>query len=147
MNRQKLNLSITINSPKEKVWKVLLEDQTYRQWAAAFMEGSYAKTDWQEGSKALFLGPDGDGMSSRIVKHIPNEVITIEHRGVVKDGEENFENEAAQAWRGTQETYRVREADNNTTLEIEQDVTDDYAEYFKKAWRKALEKIKILAEN
>lgn len=147
MSRQKLNLSTIINAPKEKVWKVLLNDETYRQWAALFMEGSHAITDWNEGSKALFLGPDKTGMVSRIKKHIPAEMITIEHLGIVKDNQEDYDSDEAKEWQGTLETYRVEEENGKTRLEIDQDVTDEYKEYFDKAWMRALEKIKELAEK
>lgn len=39
---------IDINASKEKVRHVLFDDATYRIWAAEFMEGSYAESDWQE---------------------------------------------------------------------------------------------------
>ena len=42
---EKMNFSIDINAPKEKVWNVLWDDDSYRKWTSAFAEGSYAKTD------------------------------------------------------------------------------------------------------
>jgi len=63
---------ITINATPEKVWKILWNDSTYRKWTTVFAEGSFAETDWQEGSKVLFLGPEGRGMVSRIKRNIPN---------------------------------------------------------------------------
>jgi uncharacterized protein YndB with AHSA1/START domain len=62
---QKINFSISINAPKEKVWKVLWNDDSYRKWTSAFAEGSYAVTDnWKEGTKVKFLDPKGSGMIS-----------------------------------------------------------------------------------
>src|SRR5215813_6310051 len=78
---RKLTFSTTINAPKEKVWRVMLEDPTYRQWTSVFHEGSYALTDWAVGSKALFLIPEGDGMVRRIVAHRPKEFLSIEPLG------------------------------------------------------------------
>lgn len=146
MSREKIKLSTIIKASKEKVWKVLLDDKTYRQWVAVFMEGSYAETDWKEGSKALFLSPEGDGMRSRIKKHIHEEVITIEHLGMVEKRKEIFDSEQAKAWSGTCETYRVKELNGETKLEIEQDVNEEYKDYFEKTWKQALQKIKELAE-
>ncbi|MEI9912589.1 MAG: hypothetical protein WDO71_24880 [Bacteroidota bacterium] len=55
---QRINFSISINAPKEKVWQVLWNDSSYRQWTSAFSEGSYVVTDnWKEGTKILFLSP------------------------------------------------------------------------------------------
>ncbi len=42
---------IEIKAPKEKVWKVLWDDETYGKWTAAFFEGSHAETGWKEGRK------------------------------------------------------------------------------------------------
>ncbi|MBN8571144.1 MAG: SRPBCC domain-containing protein, partial [Ignavibacteria bacterium] len=96
-----INFSVQINAPREKVWSVLFDDATYREWTAAFHEGSYAETDWQEGSKALFLGPGGkDGMVSTIARNIPNEFLSIKHLGTVKDGVEDTTSEEVQKWAG-----------------------------------------------
>ncbi|MEX0968196.1 MAG: hypothetical protein WD077_13225 [Bacteroidia bacterium] len=51
MTLQTIRKSIGINAPKEKVWNVLLQDETYRIWTSAFEPTSYAVTDWKEGSK------------------------------------------------------------------------------------------------
>jgi hypothetical protein len=40
----------------ESMW----DDSTYRQWTSAFSEGSHAVSDWKEGSKVLFLSPEGE---------------------------------------------------------------------------------------
>ena len=83
-----LKFQANINAPKEKVWEILWNDQTYRKWTAAFTEGSHAESDWNEGSKILFLSPKGDGMFSVIDKKIPNEQMTFRHLGEIKNGVE-----------------------------------------------------------
>ena len=60
-----LNFSININAPKEKKWKTLWDDTTYRQWTRIFSEGSYAVSDWNEGSRVLFLSAEGELVSRR----------------------------------------------------------------------------------
>jgi uncharacterized protein YndB with AHSA1/START domain len=65
---EKLNFSIDIKAPIQKVWDTLWADETYRKWTAAFSEGSYAESDWNEGSRILFLSPAGDGMLARIAE-------------------------------------------------------------------------------
>lgn len=72
----------------KKIWNVLWTDATYRMWTSAFCEGSYAVSDWKEGSKILFLSPDGGGMSSIIAKNIPNEFMSFKHLTEVKNNEE-----------------------------------------------------------
>jgi hypothetical protein len=144
---QRLTFSITINAPKAKVWRVMLEDATYRQWTSAFQEGSYAVTDWSVGSKALFLSPQGDGMVSRIAVHRPNEFLSIEHLGIVKNGVEDTKSEAVKAWAGALEDYTLTETNRASTLNVEMDVADDYRKYFEETWPKALSKLKELAER
>ncbi len=68
---EKVQFKTTINAPREKVWQVLWNDATYREWTAAFQEGSYAETDWKKGSKVLFWMGNGSGMVSALLKIIP----------------------------------------------------------------------------
>ena len=60
----RLHYSVDIDAPRQRVWDVLWDDRTYRDWTSAFMEGSHAVSDWREGSKIQFLDPSGDGMSA-----------------------------------------------------------------------------------
>lgn len=144
---QKLTFSVPIKASKEKVWKTLFEDETYRKWTSPFAEGSYAETDWKEGSKALFLSPNGDGMVSRIETHRPNDYLSILHLGVVKNGVEDTTSEEVKAWAGAHENYTVKEANGVTTVSIEMDSTEEYKSYFEETWPKALAKLKEIAES
>jgi hypothetical protein len=51
---KQLHFSTDINAPRETVWNVLWNDATYRDWTSVFAEGSYAVSDWNEGSKIQF---------------------------------------------------------------------------------------------
>jgi uncharacterized protein YndB with AHSA1/START domain len=144
---QKVTFSTVINAPKEKVWRAMLDDATYRQWTSAFQEGSYAVTDWKEGSKALFLTPEGTGMVSRIVTHRPNEFLSIEHLGIVKNGVEDTESDEVRAWAGALEDYTLKEVAGASTLTVEMDVAEEYKKYFEETWPKALGKLKEVAEK
>jgi len=144
---KKLNLSIKINSPKEKVWKVLWDDVSYRKWTGAFSEGSYAVSDWKEGSKILFLSPVGEGMFSMIFKKNPNELMSFKHLGTVKNGEEQPENEESKKWSGAMENYSLHESNGVTELTVTMDITEEFEQYFKEAFPKALELVKRLAES
>jgi uncharacterized protein YndB with AHSA1/START domain len=134
--------NVQINAPKERVWDVLWNDDTYRQWTAAFHEGSYAKSDWEEGGSIQFLSPEGDGMYSRIQKKIPNSVMIFEHLGEIKGGVEQPKSE----WSGARESYYLSDNNGMTELKVEIDLSDEYAEYFKDIFPKALEVVKRLAE-
>lgn len=144
---ENLTFSIHIKAPRETVWRTLLDDATYREWTSVFAEGSYALTDWQEGSKALFLSPEGDGMVSTIATHRPNEFISIKHLGMVKKGVEDTESDDVKGWSGALENYRVEDADGGTRLSIEMQTTDEYRKYFEETWPKALDKVKAISER
>ena len=144
---KKLNFNTRINAPKEKVWKVLWQDDTYRKWTSAFSEGSYAVSDWNEGSKILFLSPGGEGMFSTIDKKIPNEYMSFKHLGTVKGGIEQPETEESKGWSGAKENYILKERDGATELDVEMDITEDFEQYFQDTFPKALERVKDLAEN
>jgi len=145
---EKLNFSTTINAPKEKVWKTLWDDANYRKWTSAFCEGSYAETDnWKEGTEVKFLDPNGSGMISRIAVNRPNEFMSFQQLGEVKDGVEDRTSDKVKEWAGGTENYTLRESNGVTTLDIEMDITDEYKDMFKEMWPKALEQVKILSEQ
>lgn len=145
---EKLNYTISINAPKEKVWNTLWEDASYRAWTAPFMEGSYAKTDnWKEGTKVLFLDPKGSGMVSRVAANRPNEFMSFEHLGEVKDGVEDTSSDKVKAWAGAHENYTLTETGGKTALTVEMDIADEFKDYFMNTWPKAMERIKELSEE
>ncbi|CAN5507420.1 hypothetical protein BH23BAC1_BH23BAC1_24520 [soil metagenome] len=139
--------SIEIDAPKEKVWEVLQEDQYTRNWYAEFKEGSHAVTDWKEGSKALFLDNEGNGMIGRIITKKPFEIISIEYDGFIMGGVEDYESEGARATKGTKETYRLSGTNGKTKLDIESDMGKDWFDSMSEAWDRALEKIKELSRQ
>jgi uncharacterized protein YndB with AHSA1/START domain len=150
---KKINFSIQINAPREKVWNTMLNDETYREWTKAFNEGSYFKGDWSEGSKILFLGPSpvegqGEGgMVSKIKENRPHEFLSIEHLGIMVNGVEDTESEEARKWTPAYENYTFTEKNGGTELSIEMDTTEEMKTEFEKMWPRALEKLKELAEK
>ena len=143
----KLKFNTTIDAPREKVWSVLWNDETYRAWTSAFMEGSYAETDWKQGSKVLFLDGKGEGMVSTIADARPNEYMSIKHLGMVKDGVEDTTSEEVKKWAGAMENYTLKGENGRTELLVDMDTTEGSVEYFEKTWPKALEKLRELAEK
>ena len=143
----KKEFKIVINAPREKVWNILWADSTYREWVSAFMEGSYAVTDWEKGSKALFLGSGGNGMVSVIAENIPNEYMSIKHLGEVKDGVEDTGSESAKEWAGALENYTLKALNDGTELTVDMDIAPDFMDYFMTTWPKALAKLKEIAER
>lgn len=149
---QKINFSVFIEATRERVWKTMLEDATYREWTEPFNPGSYYKGDWREGSKMLFLGPDPNGggeggMVSVVRVNRPKEFLSIEHLGLVKGGVEDTTSEEVKKWMPAFENYTFRDKDNGTEVLVEMDTNDEYKEMFEGMWPKALERLKELAEG
>ncbi len=136
-----LQFKSTIQAPASKVWDVLWSDDTYRQWTAVFHAGSHAVSDWQEGSKIQFLGPNGDGMHSLIEKKIPGQLMIFKHLGEIKDGVE-----VDSKWGEAREKYELMEQSGVTELNVTLDSVEEFEKYFSDIFPKALEVVKQLSE-
>ena len=145
--KYELKKSIEINAPKEQVWDVLINDKFTRLWYAEFSEGTYAETDWTVGGKAVFKDNSQSGIVGEIIANKPNEVLSLEYKGVVKDGKEDYESEEAESVKGGHETYLLSEKNGVTDLSIECDTSDAYLATMEPMWDKALQKIKSLSES
>ncbi|AEV99858.1 ATPase [Niastella koreensis] len=143
---EKQEFKIAIDAPREKVWNILWTDDSYRAWTAPFTEGSHAITDWKKGSKVLFLDSKGMGMVSKIDETIPNEYMSFEHLGYVKDGVEDVTSDEVKSFAGAHENYTLKDLDGRTELIVDMDMNDQYKDYFIQTFPKALAKVKELAE-
>jgi hypothetical protein len=144
---EKMNFSISIDAPKERVWRTLWNEDSYRKWTAVFSEGSTVETDnWKEGSKVLFLDSKRNGMVSKVAANRPNEYMLFEHLGEVKDGVEDTTSEKVSSWSGARESYTLTSTANGTDLKVDMDVTEEFKDYFLKTFPQALDKVKELAE-
>ncbi len=148
---EKMHFSTVINAPKEKVWKTMLDKDTYEKWTEIFGPGSTYDGDWSEGSKILFLAPDEagkmSGMVSRIKENRPYEYISMESIGMVQDGKEDTSSQEAKEWAGALENYTFKETDGKTEVLVDVDINEEFTEMFQDMWPKALQKLKELAEK
>ncbi|MET0759264.1 MAG: SRPBCC domain-containing protein [Flavobacterium sp.] len=144
---KKLEFTVNIKAPKEKVWEALWKEPNYQKWTSVFSPGSKAVTDWKEGSKVLFLSEKGDGMYSKIEKSVPNTLMSFKHLGEVKNGQEQPLNEETKKWTGAMENYLLEDHQGTTSLRVEMDSADEYTDFFNEKFPKALENVKMLAEN
>jgi hypothetical protein len=148
-----LHFSIDIRAPKDKVWRTMFADNTYREWTSAFSPGSYFEGSWAQGSKILFLGPDPDekvgigGMVSRIAENRLHEYMGIEHLGMVSNGVEDTQSDAVKDWAGARENYSFSESSGVTNLRVEMQTAPSYETIFNDSWPKALQKLKALCES
>lgn len=144
---EKIRFTTIINAPREKVWSILWTDETYRAWTSAFSEGSCAVTDWKKGSKVLFMDGKGSGMVSRIYDLVPNEYMSFQHLGEVKDGVEDTTSERVQQWAGGRENYTLNTVGSTTELITELDMPVEFKDYFMNTFPLALQKVKELSEQ
>lgn len=144
---RKLSFSIDINAPKEKVWYSLWDDENYESWTSAFCEGSNIATDFEEGSKIYFMGPDGSGMNSRVTIKKPFDVMSFNHYGELKNWKEMPQSEITKSWSGSEERYGLTEKDGVTTVDVTVDIVESHEGYFNEAFPKALDKLKEIAES
>lgn len=147
-----MDFNININAPREKVWDVLFGEETYPIWTTAFSEGSKVETDWQKGSKALFLDAHNRGMVSKIAENVPNEFMSIEHLGMYANGVEDYESEEVKSWAGAKENYTLTDVNGKTLLHVfmemdESEKNKQMIDMFAEMWPKALDKVKELAEK
>ncbi len=142
-----LSFKTEIAASADKVWEILWNDATYRQWTSVFSEGSYAVSDWKEGSSIKFLGPDGGGMYSIIEKSIPGKFMSFKHLGEMKKGMEQPIDDETKKWSGAMENYTLYETNGSTELTVDLDITEEFQDYFSKTFPKAIEKVKEISEG
>lgn len=144
------HFEVSINAPASKVYRLMLEEKTYKAWTAEFNPTSSYKGSWDKGSKILFVGTDADGktggMVSRIQEHVPNQFVSIEHLGMIQDGKEITSGPEVDAWSGATENYTYQEKNGKTLLLIDLDSNEELKAYFSETYPKALNKLKEICE-
>ena len=138
-----LHYTIDIDAPRDKVWRVLWDDASFRDWSSVFAEGSYAVSDWKEGSTVQFIDPSSNsGMQAIIEKKRPGEYISFRHEAEIKDGKV----QPGPAWSGAHENYTLTSNDGRTTLKVDVDAADEHRKMFEDTFPKALKRVKALSE-
>lgn len=138
-----MHFTIDIDAPREKVWRVLWDDASFRDWSSVFAEGSYAVSDWKEGSTVQFIDPSSnDGMQSIIETKRPNEFMSFRHEAEIKAGTV----QPPAAWAGAHEDYTLTSRDGRTMLRVDLDAADEHRQMFDEKFPKALQRVKALSE-
>ena len=143
---KRLQWSVDIAAPASKVYQLMVGPESYTQWTSAFGDGLYFEGSWQKGQPIRFLTPSGHGVISEIAENRPNEFISIRHLGYIANGVEDTSSEAIRAWAPAYENFTFTAAPQGTTLTVDQDMTDEFAEMVE-AWPKALGTLKALCES
>jgi hypothetical protein len=142
---QKLQFTIEIEAPCEKVWNTLWGDKTFRDWGNIIDEGQYMVGEMKEGNEVQFISSaSGYGVTSLIERLVPNELVSFRQ---LVDTKDSGEREREKEWTGGMESYSLAGDDNVTTLKVTIDVPTGLEETFKVRFPKALERVKFLAEK
>lgn len=151
---QKLQFKIEINAPVAKVYNLMLgldNKESHEEWTAAFNPTSTYEGSWNKGSKIIFVGTAKDGkrggMIAEIAENIPNQFVSIHHRGILDDDQEITTGEMVELWASGFENYTFEDLGNSSFVTIDVDIPEEYLEYMNSVWPKALARLKELAEN
>lgn len=139
-----MTFSIAINAPKQRVWDVLWQDTTFRQWAGLIDPGTYMVGELAEGNEVQFISAEnGYGVTSLVDTVALGELLILKHQADTQDAGARAR---ADEWTGGEERYELTEANGVTTLTATFDVPTEMETYFAEAYPKAFAKVKELAE-
>ena len=141
MKTQTIDQQIKIHAPAKKVWQVLWDNDSYRKWAAAFMDGSHYSGDLKQGGRIRFLDPNNNGMESEVASLTENREITFHHLYELEAGKEG------ESLGKLREQYTLEEQNGVTTLSLNSEMPSKYFEELDAATTRALQVIKELAEE
>lgn len=142
---KEMSFSVKIHASKDRVWSVLWQDETFRDWAGFIDPGTYMAGELKEGNEIQFISSEnGYGVTSLVDKLHVGEFLLLKHRA---DTQESGKRLRKQEWSGGEERYTLVEDDGITTLTAAFDVPPELETFFKENYPKALERIKVLAED
>lgn len=151
---EKMQFTVLIKAPAQKVYETMLglkNKETYNSWTTIFSPTSTYEGTWEKGSKILFVATDEKGekggMVSMVEEHIPAKFVSIRHYGFVQGDKEVTEGEMVEKWAGAHENYTFTEENGTTTVTIDIDIIDEYLDFFKNIYPKALDGLKNVVLN
>ncbi len=144
---KRLDFSVEIAAPPSRVWHHLFTDESFRKWTAAFTPGSHFQGSWMPGDTIRFLDPNGDGMLSRVTQRREGELMSLEHFGIVKGGQDVTEGPEAAQWTPAVEEYCLTASDSGTQLKVASDTSEAMESFFSEAWPRALARLKEICES
>ncbi len=92
-------------------------------------------------------GVESGGMASRVKENRLHEYISLEHYGIIVNGEIDTTSDEVKKWTPAFENYTFKEADAGTELIIDMDINAEHKVEFEEMWPKALAVLKELAEQ
>ena len=138
-----LHFSINIKKDAQAIWKILWHDKTYRLWAGDFSKGSYAESDWKEGSRVEFYNSRGLRSEAIIETRKENEAMIFRFDGLPEACSKINENGKIISYK----KYILKPIGDITMLSVYLDIDEEREPYYLENYPKALDKIKQLAEQ
>lgn len=142
VEKDTIKKTVEVQAPPAKVWDVLLEPSSIKEWAKAFSEGTHVETTWQPGSEVVWKDGGGNvGAKGVVVLHDRPSMLKVAFYDDVHAGPPAPTGEYT-------EIYALAEKDGRTLLSIEvgplpvRDVGTHAP-----MWDKALGAMKELAEK
>jgi uncharacterized protein YndB with AHSA1/START domain len=147
----RMHFERVIDAPATKVYHIMLEDRSYREWTKVFNPTSHFKGTWGKGTKIHFIGTgengESGGMVSLVEENITGQFVSLRHLGILKNGIEFYNCAEVESWAGLHENYTFSEVDGKTLLSIDTDAITGFESYFNETWPKALDILKALSES
>jgi hypothetical protein len=151
---EKAQYKISIQAPANKVYDYMLglsNKSNYEQWTALFNPTSSYEGSWEKGAKMRFIGMDEQGekggMVSEIADLMPNRFVSIRHYGLVKGENEITEGPEVEKWANGYENYTFVENNGTTSVTVDLDIVEEFADYMNEKYPKALQKLKENCEQ
>jgi hypothetical protein len=66
---------------------------------------------------------------------------------MIQGGREDTESEAVRAWAPAYENYTFRSTPGGTKVEVDMDITEEWAQMMRDTWPRALARLKALSEQ
>ncbi len=139
--------SIAIKADAVKIWKIIWDEKSYREWSKAFSEGSFYQGELKTGSRFYFLNKDNSGVYSDLMHYEVNSTAVFQHIGLLKDGKEQAIDEEVEKWSGSFEIYTLKPKEGYCILDVELDQDESNFESFDEVFPKALQYLKDMAET
>ena len=139
---KQLEFKTYIKATPQKIWEILWNQESYKEWSSVMNEDSRYEGNFKEGTYIDLYDANNNGMFNYVEKNIPNKEMTMQHKGWIYNGKRED-----QGWKDSRETYLLTEIENETELRIKVNSMHEFEDFFNSKYPKVLEKVKELAES
>ncbi|MGL4758299.1 MAG: SRPBCC domain-containing protein [Patescibacteria group bacterium] len=139
------NHNIYINVSPKVLWERMLSKDSYKYWTQEFEPTSYYEGELELNNEIQFLGHGMSGMLAKVTKLEKYKNIGFCFVGSVIEGK--IDKSSDNPFNQGIEEYYFEAKGEGTELRIVVDTTPEYNEFMESSWKKALLKLKELAES